>query len=121
MKESTFFLASFYEEGIATSQNYTEALKWYEIAADNNNSDAMNNLGLMYQNGKGISNPDFSAAAKWYTRGAEMGNPSAMNNLGSLYNTGKGVQQSKRTALEWFKKACDAGSQTGCDNVKKFR
>jgi TPR repeat protein len=121
VKESAFYLASFYEEGIATSQNYTEAIKWYEIAAEINNSDAMNNLGLMYQSAKGMSQADFSTAAKWFTRSAELGNPSAMNNLGSLYNTGKGVQQSKKTAMDWFKKACDAGSQTGCDNVKKFR
>lgn len=121
VKESAFYLASFYEAGKATTQDYTEAIKWYEVSAEINNSDAMNNLGLMYQNANGMSQADYSTAAKWFARAAELGNPSAMNNLGSLYNTGKGVQQSKKTAMDWFKKACDAGSQTGCDNVKKFR
>ena len=40
--------------------------------------------------------------------------------IGALYFDGKGLRQNKATAKEWFGKACDNGSQIGCDEYRKL-
>ncbi|WP_291026739.1 SEL1-like repeat protein [Helicobacter sp.] len=44
----------------------------------------------------------------------------ACNNLGILYGNGLGVREDRAKAKELFGKACDLGSQLGCDNYKKY-
>ena len=69
----------------------------------------MNNLGLMYQNGKGVEQSD-TEAVKWYRKGAEAGNAYAMANLGYMYDWGNGVAQNAEEAKKWYKKAADGGN-----------
>ena len=40
--------------------------------------------------------------------------------LGVLYSFGCGVRQNKRTAKEYFGKACDLGVQSGCDIYREL-
>lgn len=51
---------------------------------------------------------------------AEQGNAEAQFNLGVMYANGEGVRQNKTTAKEWFGKACDNGTQQGCDEYRKL-
>ena len=37
-----------------------------------------------------------------------------------MYGNGEGVRQDYKKAKEWFGKACDNGSQVGCDEYKKL-
>ena len=43
-----------YENGQGVPQDYAEAVKWYREAADQDDTDAQFNLGLMYENGDGV-------------------------------------------------------------------
>lgn len=65
-------------------------------------------LGLAYDQGRGIARNQSEAAA-WYRRSAEQGYAVAQNNLGSLYQYGEGVSQDNVEAVRWYQKAADQG------------
>ena len=69
---------------------------------------AQNNLGLMYQNGRGVEQSD-EKAVEWFLKAAEQGFARAQNNLGVMYEYGDGVEQSYEKAVEWYKKAAEQG------------
>ena len=77
----------------------------------------MNNLGLLYTNGSGVTQ-DFEKALESLQKAADAGIADAMNNLGLLYRSGQGVAQDFGKAREWFQKATDAGI---ADAVKTVR
>ena len=91
-------------------QDYSEAMKWYQKAAGSGDSDAMYNIGVLYDNGQGVQR-DFSEALKWYQKAAEADYVPAMNKLGIIYNDGLGVQKNYLKAIEWLQKAVDKGDR----------
>jgi tetratricopeptide (TPR) repeat protein len=94
----------YYNEG-----KYLDALTWYTKAAKAGNAYAMNNLGDMYYDGKGVKQ-DFNKAVEWYHPGAEAGNSDAMSNLGIMYENGYGVTRDYSKAIDWYRKAVEAGN-----------
>ncbi len=69
---------------------------------------AQNNLGLMYQYGRGVEQ-SYEKAVEWYLKAAEQGFARAQNNLGVMYSNGTGVEQSYEKAAEWVLKAAEQG------------
>jgi hypothetical protein len=57
------------------------------------------NLGLLYANGTGVP-LDY----------AERNDSYAQYNLGWVYESGKGVPKDTQQAIEWYRKAADAGN-----------
>ena len=53
---------------------------------------AQYNLGVMYENGRGVPQ-DYKEAVKWYTKCAEQGAADAQYNLGVMYANGREVPQ----------------------------
>ena len=90
------------------------AIELYRQAAELGNIHSMNNLGVMYLNGRGV-NKDAQQAVYWITKAAEGGNDQAMYNLGQMYEKGVGVKKSASTARSWYEKAAAAGNE----NAKK--
>ena len=66
------------------------------------------NLGLAYQNGRGVAR-DFTQAASWYLKAAVRGDAEAQYNLGVLYANGTGVVRSAANAARWYRKAALQG------------
>ncbi len=72
-------LGTIYWEGLLTqasdgeqvTDNHSEAAKWYNIAAEKGYSQAMRQLGYMYENGKGVTQ-DIAKALNWYRRNLTM-------------------------------------------------
>ena len=64
-----FELGNKYFSGKDIPQNYTEAFKYFRLAADQGDAPAQNNLGFMYENGYGVKQ-DYKEAAKLYLLGA---------------------------------------------------
>ena len=62
------------------SQNYTEAVKWYQKAPNQGNENAQCNLGLCYYYGYGV-NINYSEALKWLHLAAKNGNERAKSFL----------------------------------------
>ena len=77
---------------------------------------AQNNLGLMYQNGRGVEQSD-EKAVEWYLKAAEQGFARAQNNLGVMYASGTGVKRSYEKAVEWFLKAAEQGFARAQNNL----
>ncbi|WP_342804905.1 serine/threonine-protein kinase [Alteromonas sp. M12] len=87
-------------------QSYEQALYWYKKAADQGETGAMNNAGLLYKLGQGVEQ-SYSEAVKFFRKSAELGNAYGANNLGAMYRDGIGVTQSHQEANKWFKKAVE--------------
>lgn len=88
-----------YDEG-----NYMQAVEWYQKAADQNDAGAQYNLGLMYDQGKGVAR-DYRQSVKWWTKAGKQDHAGAQLLLGLMYYEGKSVNQNYITAYRWFNKA----------------
>ena len=53
-----------YYNGQGVAQDYSAAMKWFRMAADQGDADAQFNLGIMYKNGKGVPQ-NTSEALRW--------------------------------------------------------
>jgi hypothetical protein len=77
----------------------------------------MNNLGLLYEYGRGVPQ-DYQKAEDWYERAAAAGQPVAMTNLGILYEYGRGVPKDYQKAKEWYEKGAAAGDERAKDLLR---
>jgi len=69
-------------------KNGKEAQKWLLMSAEQENTNAMFNLGLIYLQGQGIPK-DESKAFEWFERAAKQNDISSVCNLGYMMLTGK--------------------------------
>ena len=99
-------------------QDYSEAVKWYRQAADQGYPEAENNLGAMYESGRGIP-PDDVVAVKWFRLAAVHENVKAQTNLGIMNaNVGRGVTQVNfAEARKWLQSAADRGEVKAQSNL----
>jgi TPR repeat protein len=82
-------------------RNPGEAVKWMRMAADAGNlADAQNQLGLYYDQGRGVE-ADPTEAARWFRRAAAQNSAPAMANLAHAYQTGRGVPADPAEAKRW--------------------
>jgi TPR repeat protein len=61
-----------YDQGLGVTQNYSEAAKWYRLAADQGYPQAQYNLGLLYNQGNGVAK-DNNEAKKWWQKASDQG------------------------------------------------
>lgn len=78
----------------------SEALKWFKAAAENGQTEAMTQAGLMLANGSGTSTADLQRAIKWFEQAADAGNSDAMTALAECLLDGKGMKQDPKRAAE---------------------
>jgi TPR repeat protein/serine/threonine protein kinase len=105
-------LISHYEsqgEQYYRSANLTQAVYYFQKAADAGNPAGEMYLGRLYALGNGIGH-DFDRARGLFEKSAAAGNVEAMDNLGFLYDNGFGVTKDYKQAAQWYRKAADAGS-----------
>ena len=82
--------------------DYAAALSLWRPLAEQGSARAQNNVGVLYENGKGVPQ-DVVEAVKWYRLAAEQGYAGAQNNLGLIYAIGRGgVPQDPLHAYMWF-------------------
>ncbi|HAE03852.1 MAG TPA: hypothetical protein DCG04_20875, partial [Rhodospirillaceae bacterium] len=67
--------------------DFTEARKIWTTLAEAGSAKAMFNLGVLYDEGRGVAQ-DTKTAIKWWTQSAESGNSLAMHNLALVYIEG---------------------------------
>ncbi|KAL3673426.1 hypothetical protein V7S43_001138 [Phytophthora oleae] len=85
-----------------------KAHQFYTIAANAGDAEALNALGLMYEEGHGCD-LNFRKAADCYRSAADLNNPHAHFNLGCLLSHGKGVARNLDAAQAHFRKATELG------------
>lgn len=88
--------------------DYRAAYREFVPLANDGNSAAQFNLGVMYAKGRGVTK-DEAEAARWYRSAAEQGHIGAQFNLGVIYEDGRGVKRDDAEAARWYRKAADQG------------
>ncbi len=91
------------DEGVAAYKrgDYATALRELRPLAKQGNANAQYNLGIMYENGRGVPQDD-AEAVKWYRKAAEEGYAKAQVLFGNMYLQGYGVPQDYVQAHMWF-------------------
>jgi TPR repeat protein len=103
-----FNLGLMYYKGRAVAQDYTEAVKWWRVAAEQGFAEALNNLGMMYGNGDGVPQ-DYVEAHKWFDLAASH-HPPGMKHRNSVRDrdflvkkmTSSQIAEAQRLAREWM-------------------
>ena len=82
------------------SGDFKTALAEWTPIAEQGDADAQFNLGIKYDDGRGVPESD-KTAVKWYTLAAEQGHAKSQYNLGIMYFEGAGVLTDNRRAYMW--------------------
>ena len=115
-KNAQFQIGYMYDNGLGTTQSYTDAAYWYRKAAEQGEASAQCYLGIMYSYGRGVTQ-SYTDALYWYRKAAKQGYATAQNNLGYMYLNGKGVDKSNSDAVYWFRKAAEQRDTLGQANL----
>ncbi|RMX22100.1 sel1 repeat family protein [Legionella jordanis] len=91
--------------------DYQRASENYQLAAEKNNKAGQFNLGLIYEDGKGMS-VDYTKAKTLFNQAADAGLKQAMSQLGEIYFNGFAGNREEQQALHWYKKAAALGDST---------
>jgi len=100
----------------AQSGDYATALKEWKPLAEQGDANAQYNLGVMYDNGQGVTR-NYKKAVKWYRRAAKQGYMNAQYNLGEMYHKGVGVAQDYKEAVKWYRRAAEQGYAKAYNNL----
>ena len=111
-----FKLGIMYFKGQEVTQNYREALKWFQRAAEQKLPEAQYNTGLMYYEGKGVSQ-NFTEALKWFGKAANQNNAKAQYNLGVMFSLGEGMPPDYIKAYAWLSLAYSNGFEPAKNNI----
>jgi hypothetical protein len=92
-----------YEEGIAAYDrlDFAAALNLWLPLAEQGDSAAQFNVGVLYEKGLGVAQ-DMREAARWYRKAAEQGDAEAQYDMGRLHETGAGVSMDPEEARKWY-------------------
>ena len=93
------------EVGIAPSYGFPPDL---EVAAEDGNPRAQNNLAVLYYIGRN-RDKDYKTAAFWFGKAADQGFAVAQYNLGFMYQQGHGVEKDDARAFDLFLNAAVQG------------
>ena len=128
------------------SENYDEAEKWYQKAADQGLADAKEKLKKVKKSSVAIAKAtsvvidekqsakeqyelgkkfydykNYVDAVKYYRIAADQGNMDAQYALGHCYYYGQGVVKDHGEAVKWYQKAADQGLADAKEKLKKVK
>jgi len=105
--------------GFGVKQDYAEAKKWMQRAADQGNPDAIEKLGDLYNFGVGVAK-DGARALTLYRAAAETGDAKAQADLGIRlrgFEAGE-IEQNFDEAAKWLRKAAEQGEASAQANLR---
>jgi localization factor PodJL len=105
---AAYEVATRFADGKGVPQNFDEAAKWFDRAAQAGVIPAIFRLGTFYEKGLSVKK-DVDIARRYYLQAAERGNAKAMHNLAVLDADGGGKGANYKSASQWFRKAADRG------------
>jgi len=112
----TFVVSAENQEEVVSPLSQATSFQAIVEMAERGDAEAQDKLGLMYLNGKGVTQNDIEAA-KWFRKAAEQGHADAQNELGVMYDNGIGVTQNDIEAAKWFRKAAEQGQAGAYGNL----
>lgn len=102
-----FEVAARFAEGRGITQDFKQAMVWYQRSAQRGFAPAQYRLGTLYERGIGTK-ADSARAKIWYGRAAEQGHVKAMHNLAVL-SSGRDQSADYPVAVTWFTAASERG------------
>lgn len=119
-----FKLAAMNLAGFMGQPDVKKALSQLNKAMANGYSEAANELGVIYLEGRLDQPKDQDKSMELFLKGADLGNATAMKNVAVMYNSGIGRKADQVQALKWYLIAGAAGYKSDgypqvLDDVKK--
>ena len=96
------------------SENNKGALFWLERAANNDEPEALYQLGVYYEEGV---EADLAKAINYFQRAAELNHADAALELSYIYDEGSIVEQDEDKALFFLKKSAELGNQEAIEEL----
>lgn len=105
-----------YSAGFGVKKDISQAINWFQRAAEKGLAMAQFNLGGLYVQGTDVQQ-DYTKAAKFFKLSAAQGFAAAQHSLGLLYFEGNGVQQDFIKAFELIQRAAEQGVEEALANL----
>jgi len=99
--------------------DFEKAVYWYKKAAEQDEQYALNNLGICYERGLGVSQ-NKEMAFRCYYKAAALGFSHAQCHLAHCYEYGNGVSLDYVEAGKWYLKAVDQGYDYASDCLEEL-
>jgi TPR repeat protein len=112
--EAALSLGLMYLNGDDVLQDYSEAMIWLKLAAEQGDSYAQSRIGSMYFRGEGVT-MDYANASYWFKLAAEQGDSWSHLHLGILSERGIATLQDKVKAHMWYNLAAAGGQKIGAE------
>jgi hypothetical protein len=107
-------------KGRGVEKNVYEAARWFRRSAEQGDSDAQLQLGILYSSNTGIR-VDYAESAKWFLASAKQGNGYAQLFIGLCYEKGAGVNRDKDEAIYWYQKAAAQGHREASEGIERCK
>eukprot|EP00358_Blepharisma_japonicum_P004749 CAMPEP_0202941016 /NCGR_PEP_ID=MMETSP1395-20130829/1121_1 /ASSEMBLY_ACC=CAM_ASM_000871 /TAXON_ID=5961 /ORGANISM="Blepharisma japonicum, Strain Stock R1072" /LENGTH=565 /DNA_ID=CAMNT_0049635847 /DNA_START=218 /DNA_END=1913 /DNA_ORIENTATION=+ len=101
---------------IGIERNIDQAIHYYEKAAEQNNVQALENLGMVYSQGNKVKK-DTQKAIEYLEKAISLGSSQALHTLGMMHLTGNGVEKDIQKALEYFESAAKLGNLDSLNSI----
>ena len=112
--EAALSLGLMYLDGDGVLQDYSEAMIWLKLAAEQGDSYAQSKIGLMHMKGEGVTR-DYAKASYWFKLAAEQGDSLSHLYLGIMSEHGLGTLKDKVKAHMWYNLAAAGGQESGAE------
>ena len=96
------------------------AQKFWLMAVEKGNINALHSLGLLFFEGKGGIKQDYKKAIYYWEVAAGKRHPKSLAQLGLMYSEGKDVKQDLIKAANYFEQALQIGFTDDQDSKKAF-
>lgn len=108
-----------HKAGVAGEPNPAEAYTWFLAAAERGMADAQEEIGFAHMLGRGAPR-DLDAAEAWFAKAANQGSANAAMQVGNVISvraqeTGDSGRMAE--AVDWFRKAAEAGETSAQYNL----
>jgi TPR repeat protein len=110
----------FYHYGLGVEQDFKEAMRCYEVAVENGDIMAFNNMGEMFFLGLGVEQ-DFDKAMACFKSAADKGSEYAFFSMGVLHRHGIGIKKNEREAEECTRNAIARGGPKTPKSIDEFQ
>ncbi len=102
-------IGALYDHGLGVPEDNAEAVRWYEMAAQQGMPLAMRNLGNQYATGHGVAY-DINLAQQWYEKAAALGDQQSASLLAHLRPATTPVDASAQAPLPSFSTPTTTGN-----------
>ena len=101
-------------------KDYRKAAKVFAALAEQGDTEAQYQMGVLCQTGRGVSR-DYQKAFDWFLRAAEAGHLKAQYSLGAMYENGWGTPPDASQAAGWYERAARRGHGQALAKVGKAK